>query len=468
MSVNDELLDRFLDGDISPEEHQSVVNWLELDRDHVQSLARRAELHTDLRRSLKRRGIQHEALGTVQKADELDRHDAAAAGGESRWQVRPSYGLVAAALATAAALAFVFFGFGDPDGATTTSRIARIVHQSGARWASQRQEGEEIGAGILQLDAGLARLNFANGASVTLQGPAEFEVISGDQARLHRGILTAHVPESAIGFRIETPALQVVDLGTAFGVSVGNDGLTNVSVFEGEVEVNPQAEKSGHVPAQRIVQGQAVRAARMSSTIEPVDYETGPFERAWPISSGVLQTTGVMKFVSPGPDFVPGRYEDSEHIVVFPERRGVILKSSLRVDVLEPGEYRRLSDETPQSLTTTTPVRSYLLQLNPIGRGRAMVMGQITFDRPILGLIARTKKLAESDAVLGHPEGIYKQTRRGIEPPRKIPPEKPDRDSVILAADKRTLILNMGAGSALDQIRVIVDDPETTWNNESQ
>ena len=114
------------------------------------------------------------------------------------------------------------------------------------------------------------------------------------------------------------------------------------------------------------------------------------------------------------------------------------------------------------------PVRSYLLQLNPIGRGRAMAMGQITFDKPILGLIARTKKLAESDAVLGHPEGVYKPTRRGIEPPRKIPPEKPDRDSVILAADKRTLILNMGAGSALDQIRVIVDDPEPTWNNESQ
>ena len=36
---------------------------------------------------------------------------------------------------------------------------------------------------------------------------------------------------------------------------------------------------------------------------------------------------------------------------------------------------------------------------------------------------------------------------------------------LILAADKRTLILNLGAGSALDQIRVIVDDPEATWSD---
>jgi hypothetical protein len=356
----------------------------------------------------------------------------------------------------------------DRSDSTSTPSIAQIVHQSGARWVRQRQDGTKIGAGLLQLEVGLARLKFANGVSVTLQGPAEFEIVSGDQARLHSGILTAHVPESAIGFRIETPALQVVDLGTSFGVSVSDDGLTNVSVFEGEVEVNPRGENNRRVPPQRIVEGQAVRAARTSSKIEPIDFETGAFERAWPINSGVLQTTGVMKFVSPGPDFVPGRFEDSEHIVVFPERRGVLLESSIRVDVLEPGEYRRLRDQPALSLATANRVRSYLLQLNPSDRNRTMVMGQITFDRPILGLIASTGKLAESDAVLGHPEGVYEQNRRGIEAPRKDPPGKPDRDTVILAADKRTLILNLGAGSALDQIRVIVDDLNPTWSVKSQ
>ncbi len=353
-------------------------------------------------------------------------------------------------------------------GSTPTPSIAQIVHQSGARWVRQRMDGSKIGAGLLQLELGLARLGFANGVSVTLQGPAEFEIVSGEHARLHSGILTAEVPESAIGFRIETPALQVVDLGTSFGVAVDDDGLTDVSVFEGEVEVNPRGESPRRIPPQRIVEGQAIRGVRMSSEIEPIDYETGVFEQAWPINSGVLQTTGVMKFVSPGPGFVPGRFEDSEHIVVFSERRGVLLESSLRVDVLEPGEYLRLRDQPALSLATDSRVRSYLLQLNPSDRSRAMVMGQITFDRPIVGLIASSGKLAESDDVLGHPHGVYEQNRRGIEAPRNDPPGKPDRDTVVLAADKRTLILSLGAGSALDQIRVIVDDPEATWSESWQ
>ena len=41
-------------------------------------------------------------------------------------------------------------------------------------------------------------------------------------------------------------------------------------------------------------------------------------------------------------------------------------------------------------------------------------------------------------------------------------------DEFRLTGNKRTTILNLGAGSALDQIRVIVDDPDSTWSDESQ
>ena len=62
-----------------------------------------------------------------------------------------------------------------------------------------------------------------NGASVTLQGPAAYEIAGPMETRLHHGILTARIPESAIGFTVETSAMNVVDLGTAFGVSVNAD-----------------------------------------------------------------------------------------------------------------------------------------------------------------------------------------------------------------------------------------------------
>lgn len=446
------LIDELLEGLITQEDLQRLEAELESNAESRQAYYERQKLHSVLQADAE----AHSEPPTATRASVWSEHH--------RWII---------GIAVTASL-LLTTGFGWWIGRTNRSErastpgIAQIVHQSGARWVRQRQEGSKTGAGLLQLELGLARLRFANGVSVTLQGPAEFEIVSGDHARLHSGILTADVPESAIGFRIDTPALQVVDLGTSFGVSVDDNGLTDVSVFEGEVEVNPRGESHRRVPPQRIVEGQAIRAARTSPEIEPIDYEIGVFEQAWPINSGVLQTTGVMKFVSPGPDFVPGRFEDSEHIVVFPERRGVLLESSIRVDVLEPGEYFRLRDQPALSLATDNRVRSYLLQLNPGDRNRTMVMGQITFDRPIVGLIASTGKLAESDDVLGHPRGVYDQNRRGIEAARNDPPGKPDRDTVILAADKRTLILNLGAGSALDQIRVIVDDPDSTWSESSQ
>ncbi|MDP7302863.1 MAG: hypothetical protein QGG09_07165, partial [Pirellulaceae bacterium] len=75
MSVSDELLDRFLDGDVSREEHRQILSWLETGPDHIQLLAQRAELHADLRRSLKRRGIQNEALNSVHHTHGLDARD---------------------------------------------------------------------------------------------------------------------------------------------------------------------------------------------------------------------------------------------------------------------------------------------------------------------------------------------------------------------------------------------------------
>ena len=102
------------------------------------------------------------------------------------------------------------------------------------------------------------------------------------------------------------------------------------------------------------------------------------------------------------------------------------------------------------------------MQLDPIGRIRqkspeqkSRVGGQITFEKPIIGIIASNQKLVLSDETLGHPNGDYGTLPRGLEP-RRGNKQKDHKDTLILAADKRTLILNLHAGSAVDQIRVIV------------
>ncbi len=375
---------------------------------------------------------------------------------------RRSAAIVLAGIASAAALALILNWNGTKDPRENNApTIARLAYTSLARWSEERILGDEIGKGKLNLEVGLARLDFRNGATVTLQGPAEFEIISPDKTILSSGILTASIPDSAVGFEVLTPTMDVVDLGTAFGVSVGADGETNVCVFEGEVEVS--LNESLDTP-QLVREGSAVRSRAESNAIDSVDYSTVRYEDAWPVTSGVLQATGLMKCVSPGPDFVPGKFEDSNHILVFPERSHVRLQSDLEVDVTEPGKYARVRRRDKHPVASGQQIRSYLLQLNPIGEftrqevDHARVIGQITFDRPILGLIGKTTLLTETDELLGHPLGDYGAPRRGIEPSR--PDDTPDsgRDSVTLSRDRRTLSLDLSASSAVDQIRIVVSE----------
>ena len=44
--------------------------------------------------------------------------------------------------------------------------------------SGSRLTGDTIDAGMMQLQVGIARLDFSNGATVTLQAPAKFEVLS--------------------------------------------------------------------------------------------------------------------------------------------------------------------------------------------------------------------------------------------------------------------------------------------------
>ena len=174
--------------------------------------------------------------------------------------------------------------------------------------------GDLVEPGFLGVVKGVVRLDFSNGARLSIEGPAEVEVIDAMNVVLHRGVVTATIPEAAIGFVVDTPSAHVVDLGTSFGVSVSEAGLTDVCVFDGEVEVSARdGGKPGKV-AHLLREGEAVRADSGTSSIGSVDFDPSLFETAWPVNSGVLQTTGSIHFVSPGPNFHPGNYEDNEHL----------------------------------------------------------------------------------------------------------------------------------------------------------
>jgi ferric-dicitrate binding protein FerR (iron transport regulator) len=153
------------------------------------------------------------------------------------------------ALAAALALCGIILSFGwnnDPRAAQETSDAgcAVLMDAAGVKWAPESrawQSGMSVPAGKLALESGMVRLEFYSGASVTLEGRSELEIVSVNEAKCRYGQMRVHVPSHARGFKLTTPDARVVDLGTEFGLKVTDSGKAEVHVFDGEVEVYPQS-----------------------------------------------------------------------------------------------------------------------------------------------------------------------------------------------------------------------------------
>src|SRR5688572_26388509 len=123
--------------------------------------------------------------------------------------------------------------------------VARITGERDCQWlGSAFSTGDELAAGQrLELKSGHAELTFDSGAQLVLEGPAQMWVRSAWEAELQRGIVKANVPQEAVGFRVVNPAVEVVDLGTEFSVAASEDGVAEVFVLKGAVEVHPKDAK---------------------------------------------------------------------------------------------------------------------------------------------------------------------------------------------------------------------------------
>ena len=124
--------------------------------------------------------------------------------------------------------------------------------------------------GRFTLESGVAEVTFNSGARVFLEGPAVFDVEQPNRAFLQSGKLTAEVPKPASGFVINTPRVNVVDIGTRFGVDVEDNGDTEVHVMQGVVEVS---RLTGNGAPMIVEEGLAVRAdGRTRSELQVVEY----------------------------------------------------------------------------------------------------------------------------------------------------------------------------------------------------
>ena len=138
----------------------------------------------------------------------------------------------------------------------TPAPVAVLRRAVGVVW-SRRDEapgvGAMLGAGWLRFERGTVQVEFINGAQLFVVGPAELRLDSESTAFLQSGKASAYVPEPARGFTLRAPGMDVVDLGTAFGLDVSAERKPEVHVFDGEVSITAAAATPHKVEAAKAV-----------------------------------------------------------------------------------------------------------------------------------------------------------------------------------------------------------------------
>lgn len=137
--------------------------------------------------------------------------------------------------------------------------------------------GLAINSGEFSLSQGYAEVTLNNGVILLLEAPIELAIQNVDHITLRKGNLVARVPEQAIGFTIDTPSSEIIDLGTEFGVSVDKQGSSQVHVLTGEVKVR----SSDKTEYEHLVENQA-RAFNLQSQVAIIKNNPSLFMRALP------------------------------------------------------------------------------------------------------------------------------------------------------------------------------------------
>jgi hypothetical protein len=163
---------------------------------------------------------------------------------------------IAAAAVLLLALGWMFIPRPAPAAAPAT--LSR-VHE--AAWGPGQQAlvpGARLAAGAYRLVKGIAELRFESGITLVVEGPTTFDILGPWRAGLRSGQLVCRASAGATGFVVETLKADVLDLGTEFGVRVGDSGRTELQVYEGEVVASFKDAGQGKERRRQLLAGQAL------------------------------------------------------------------------------------------------------------------------------------------------------------------------------------------------------------------
>ena len=203
--------------------------------------------------------------------------------------VRRPWWIAAAAGSAAAVLAMVLVVWAvrppvDRPLATITGTQFLLPAEPAAALAA----GQSLDAGRVAILGGVVQLKLRNGVRIVMQGPSEIDLIDEMNAFLHMGNAVVRVPKGMSGFRLDTAATDVLDLGTEFAVKAESGFVTEVQVYDGAVIATGRDSRSGGRFPKRLEAGQAARFSPQSLVgSEPIPYSESRFIRSLPAEPGI-------------------------------------------------------------------------------------------------------------------------------------------------------------------------------------
>ncbi len=165
------------------------------------------------------------------------------------------------ALAAAAAVVIGLVTWFNLPAPAATGVPTRIIASNNAQIEALAQtlgSDDTVSLEHIELKDGWVRLELPRGVIFDLYGPAKGRFESNTRFHLDSGRLNVDVGPFGKGFTVVTANAEIVDLGTQFGVDVGEDFEAKVAVFSGEVEVHASENESG---PRLLIEGEGVQVA---------------------------------------------------------------------------------------------------------------------------------------------------------------------------------------------------------------
>ena len=198
------------------------------------------------------------------------------------WYELPAARALAAAVVLLLAASFLLkSGDANNSGKTAGIPAVAVVSPVAVVIGASPEEGQPVGTylkpGVISQTAGWLTLQTLNGVSVTLDAPFRAELLSHDRILLSEGRARVRVPEGAEGFRLDSPAFDVVDLGTEFAAKVNSDGTGTCRVFEGKADVS-LLDSIGEVKrTQRLTANVSVRVNPSQQDLRVIEESDGDY-----------------------------------------------------------------------------------------------------------------------------------------------------------------------------------------------